>query len=90
MRLPFLDSAGPALEDLCLVTADRAYLRNWKLIHLVFHNPEIANIESTLLEGDYPTRRTVYCGDVAAIDAKQADLERVIGDLVGGSGEHQL
>src|SRR4026207_2483204 len=35
-----------------------------KRVHLVFHNPQIVNIESTILEGDYPTRRMTYFADM--------------------------
>ena len=56
-------------------------------IHLVFHNPEIVNIKSALLEGDYPTRRMTYFADMADIEAKQAELERVLRELIARSGE---
>jgi uncharacterized protein YdhG (YjbR/CyaY superfamily) len=32
-------------------------------IHLVFHNPEISKVKSTLLEGDYDHRRMAYFAD---------------------------
>ena len=51
-------------------------------IHLVFHNPEIVNIESPLLEGNYPTRRMAYFADMADIEAKRPELERVVRELV--------
>jgi hypothetical protein len=53
-----------------------------KRIHLVFHNPEIVNIKSAILEGDYPTRRMAYFTDVNDIKAKKPELERVIKELV--------
>jgi hypothetical protein len=56
-------------------------------IHLVFHNPEVVNIESPLLEGDYPTRRMAYFADMADIEAKRPELERVIRELVRRSGK---
>ena len=55
-------------------------------IHLVFHNPEIVNINSTLLEGDYPTRRMTYFADMGDIEAKKPELERVLRELVRLSG----
>ena len=54
-----------------------------KRIHLVFHNPQIVNIKSALLEGDYPTRRMAYLNDIADIEAKRIELERVITELIG-------
>jgi len=53
-----------------------------KRIHLVFHNPEIVNIKSAILEGDYPTRRMAYFADMDDIKAKRTELEKVIGELV--------
>ena len=58
-----------------------------KRVHLVFHNPEIVNIESGLLEGDYPTRRMAYFADTADIEAKRPDLERILGELVERTGK---
>jgi len=53
-----------------------------KRVHLVFHNPQIVNIESAILEGDYPTRRMAYFADMGEIEAKRGELERVVGELV--------
>ena len=53
-----------------------------KRIHLVFHNPEIVKIKSTLLEGDYPTRRMTYLTDMADIEAKKPELQRIIKKLI--------
>jgi hypothetical protein len=53
-----------------------------KRIHLVFHNPEIVNIESEILEGDYPTRRMAYFDDRREIEAKRPEIERVIRELI--------
>ena len=58
-----------------------------KRIHLVFHNPEIVNIKSAILEGDYPTRRMAYFADMNDIKAKRAELEKVIKDLVALTGK---
>jgi uncharacterized protein YdhG (YjbR/CyaY superfamily) len=53
-----------------------------KRIHLVFHNPHIPTIQSELLEGDYDRRRMAYFADMADIEAKRGELERVIRELV--------
>jgi uncharacterized protein YdhG (YjbR/CyaY superfamily) len=53
-----------------------------KRIHLVFHNPHIASIQSDLLEGDYEHRRMAYFADMAEIEAKRGELERVVRELV--------
>jgi len=53
-----------------------------KRIHLVFHNPQIVNVKSTLLEGDYPTRRMAYLNDMADIQSKKPELERVLRELI--------
>jgi uncharacterized protein YdhG (YjbR/CyaY superfamily) len=58
-----------------------------KRIHLVFHNPEIVNIKSAILEGDYPTRRMAYFADMNDIEAKKAELERVVEELVRLTGK---
>jgi uncharacterized protein YdhG (YjbR/CyaY superfamily) len=39
-------------------------------IHLVFHNPMISKVKSTLLEGDYHHRRIAYFSDKDDIQAK--------------------
>ena len=51
-------------------------------VHLVFHNPEVVNIDSPLLEGNYPTRRMAYFAGMADIEAKRPELERVLRVLV--------
>lgn len=51
-------------------------------VHLVFHYPAVVNIQSELLEGDYPTRRMMYLRGMADIEAKRGELARVIGELV--------
>jgi uncharacterized protein YdhG (YjbR/CyaY superfamily) len=51
-------------------------------IHLVWHNPHIVNIKSTLLEGDYPTRRMSYFADMNDMEEKRAELVRVMGELI--------
>lgn len=57
-------------------------LRETKRIHLVFHNPMISKVKSTLLEGDYDHRRMVYFTDKKDIQAKKPALEKAIKDLI--------
>lgn len=57
-------------------------LRDLQKIHLVFHNPQIANVKSKLLEGDYEDRRMAYFADENQIKAKQAALEKALKDLI--------
>ena len=40
-------------------------------VHLVFHNPMISRVKSTLLEGDYDHRRMAYFSDKKEIEAKK-------------------
>ncbi|HET9495094.1 MAG TPA: DUF1801 domain-containing protein [Chloroflexia bacterium] len=56
-------------------------------IRLVFHNAEVVNIDSSLLEGDYPTRRMAYFADMADIEAKRPELMRVIRALLRLNGK---
>lgn len=53
-----------------------------KRIHLVFHNPEIANVKSRLLEGNYEDRRMAYINDMQDISAKKSLLEKALRDLI--------
>jgi hypothetical protein len=48
----------------------------------VFHHPRIAEIGSDLLEGDYPDRRMAYFGDLDDVRAKEAELRRVVAEVV--------
>lgn len=57
-------------------------LRDRQKIHLVFHNPEIANVKSKLLEGNYEDRRMAYFADENDINAKKAALEKALKDLI--------
>jgi uncharacterized protein YdhG (YjbR/CyaY superfamily) len=57
-------------------------LRANNRVHLVFHNPEIAKINSEILEGNYPDRRMVYFTDMQDVKAKKAALEQVVKELV--------
>ena len=53
-----------------------------KKIHLVFHNPMISKVKSTLLEGDYDHRRMAYFSDKKDIQAKKPALEKALKDLI--------
>ena len=57
-------------------------LRDVKRIHLVFHNPLIAKVKSTLLEGDYVDRRMAYFSNMKDVKAKKPLLEKVLKDLI--------
>lgn len=56
--------------------------RNHKAVHLVFHHPEIVNIRSQLLLGDYKDRRMTYFKDMKDIKANRKELERIMTGLV--------
>ena len=61
-------------------------LHSVKNVHLVFHHPRVASIESEILEGDYPDgRRMVYFADTDDVKAKKAALEGVVKTLVTGA-----
>ena len=53
-----------------------------KRIHLVFHNPQIVKVKSSILEGDYETRRMAYFTDMKDIKAKRPLLEKALKDLI--------
>jgi hypothetical protein len=57
-------------------------LRATRHVHLVFHNPRIAEVDSDLLEGDYPDRRMAYFTSAQDVRANEAALVGVIGELV--------
>ncbi len=57
-------------------------LREQKRLHLVFHNPAIPKVESRLLEGDYEDRRMAYFSDMDDVQAKRAELEKVVSELI--------
>jgi hypothetical protein len=57
-------------------------LRARQRVHLIFHNPLIAQVKSDLLEGDYKDRRMAYFADMYDVNEKRAELERVIQSLV--------
>ena len=57
-------------------------LRATRHVHLVFHNPVIAQVKNGLLEGDYKDRRMAYFSDSNDVRAKKAELENVVKELV--------
>ncbi|MCC6463263.1 MAG: DUF1801 domain-containing protein [Saprospiraceae bacterium] len=58
------------------------HIRPQHHVHLVFHHAEIVNIPSPLLEGDYKDRRMAYFRDMAEVEAQQAELTRILNELV--------
>lgn len=60
--------------------------RTTKNVQIVFHHIAITEVRSGLLEGNYKDRRLVHLNDMADLEAKRAELERVLRkyvDLVG-------
>ena len=57
-------------------------LRDTKRIHLVFHNPKISKVKSSILEGDYVDRRMAYFADMKDVKAKRSLLEKALKDLI--------
>lgn len=58
-------------------------LRDTKRVHLIFHAKRTPEITSELLEGNYPDgRRMAYFYDMKDVKAKQAELERVVKELI--------
>jgi uncharacterized protein YdhG (YjbR/CyaY superfamily) len=57
-------------------------LRSTEHVHLIFHNPRIAEIKSYLLEGDYKDRRMTYFTDMKDVKSKSDELEKVIKELI--------
>ena len=57
-------------------------LRAKEHIHLIFHNPEIARVESSLLEGDYKDRRMAYFLNRDDIQMKKPGLQKALTDLI--------
>lgn len=51
-------------------------------VHLVFHHPEIVNIRSELLEGDYKDRRMTYFRNMKEVIEKKEALEYIIQKLL--------
>ena len=57
-------------------------LRAKEHIHLIFHNPEIARVKSSLLEGDYKDRRMAYFLSRDDIQMKKPGLQKALTDLI--------
>ena len=57
-------------------------LRATQHVHLIFHNPAIASIQSDILEGDYVDRRMAYFTDMNDVLAKRGALEDVVRQLI--------
>ena len=57
-------------------------LRAKEHIHLIFHNPEIARVKSSLLEGDYKDRRMAYFLNRDDIQMKKPGLQKALTDLI--------
>jgi uncharacterized protein YdhG (YjbR/CyaY superfamily) len=57
-------------------------LRAQQHVHLIFHNPDIASIQSEILEGNYPDRRMTYFMDRQDVEARRPALEYVVKSLI--------
>lgn len=68
-----------AYQDIDFVTFN---LWEKKRIHLIFPNPEVTRIRSTLLEGQFEKRRMAYFADMKDIHAKKEALAMVVKELV--------
>jgi len=51
-------------------------------VHLVFHHPAIAKVQSDILEGNYSNRRMVYFADSKDVKGKRKSLERALTQLL--------
>ena len=57
-------------------------LRQAKGVMLVFHHSAIVDIKSALLEGDYKDRRLMYFIDMADVEAKKPELQRILKEYI--------
>jgi hypothetical protein len=57
-------------------------LHNYRLVHLVFHNPAIVEIDSKLLESGYRDQKMVYFDSMKSIKSNKKELETIIDKLV--------
>lgn len=60
--------------------------RTTQNVQIVFHHMAITQIQSGLLEGNYKDRRLVHLNDMADVEVKKQELERILReyvDLVG-------
>lgn len=91
-----IKGAGPGITEQIKWNAptfsfDGAYLVTFNLhatdrVHLVFHDPEVVNIKSPILEGAMRGRRMSYFADMGDVIAKRAALEDVIRQLLALRG----
>ncbi len=51
-------------------------------VFLVFRHPEIVNVKSGLLEGNYTNRRLAYFDNMKAVKENKKELERILNALV--------
>jgi len=51
-------------------------------VHLVFHHPAIAKVQSDIMEGGYPNRRMVYFADLKDVQLKRKSLEKALNQLL--------
>jgi hypothetical protein len=51
-------------------------------VHLVIHNPHIAEVVNDLFDGDYPDRRMAYFTGMEDVHAKRATLEHVVKEVI--------
>lgn len=57
-------------------------LHNQRLVHLVFHNPAIVNIDSKLLEAGYREKKMVYFDSMKSIKENKKELVDILDKLV--------
>jgi uncharacterized protein YdhG (YjbR/CyaY superfamily) len=57
-------------------------LRQEKGVMLVFHNIAIVSIKSDLLEGEYKDRRLMYFKDMADVETRKPELERIMKEYI--------
>ena len=57
-------------------------LRQAKGVMLVFHHITIVSIKSDLLEGDYKDRRLMYFTDLADVETKKPELDRILKEYI--------
>jgi len=57
-------------------------LRQAKGVMLVFHHIAIVSITSNLLEGEYKDRRLMYFTDMADVEAKKPELQRILKEYI--------
>lgn len=57
-------------------------LHNQRFVHLVFHNPEVMNVNSKLLEGHYSNKRMVYFDNMKSVNENKKELAKIISDLI--------